>query len=64
MEKLDIQSKVVGVCTDNGSDIKKAALEGFKERFACLAHNINLTISKGNKKSLLIIIIKNLYLSN
>ena len=47
MEKLDIQSKVVGVCTDNGSDIKKAALEGFKERFACLAHNINLTISKG-----------------
>jgi hypothetical protein len=47
---LDIESKVVGVCTDSGSDIKKAALEIFNQRFVCLAHYINLTISKGKYK--------------
>jgi hypothetical protein len=50
LKSLQIESKVIGVVTDSGSDIKKAALECFDNRFVCLAHNINLTISNGNLK--------------
>ena len=48
IRKLNIQSKIVSITTNNGSDIR-AATSGyeFDVRFSCDAHNINQTISTG-----------------
>ena len=48
IRKLNIQSKIVSITTDNGSDVR-AATSGYEfgARFSCDAHNINQTISTG-----------------
>ena len=48
IKKLDIESKIFSITTDNGSDIKSATSSPeFGIRFSCDAHNINRTISTG-----------------
>jgi len=43
LNKLNILNKIVGITTDNGSDIKNATINGFGTRFSCFAHNLSLT---------------------
>ncbi|CAF4058397.1 unnamed protein product, partial [Rotaria sordida] len=46
IEKLNIQSKIVAVTTDSGSDIKAAmSTKQFGTWYSCDAHNINLMVS-------------------
>ena len=48
IRKLNIESKIFSVTTDNGSDIKSAtSSDEFGIRFSCDAHNINRLISTG-----------------
>ncbi|CAF0817450.1 unnamed protein product [Rotaria sordida] len=48
IKKLEIESKIFSITTDNGSDIKSAtSSQEFGIRFSCDAHNINRTISTG-----------------
>lgn len=48
IQKLGIETKVISITTDSGSDIKAATSSGqFGTHFSCDAHNINLTISCG-----------------
>ncbi len=48
IKKLNIESKIFSITTDNGSDIKSAtSSQEFGIRFSCDAHNINRTISTG-----------------
>ncbi|CAF1298723.1 unnamed protein product [Adineta steineri] len=48
IKKLNIESKIFSITTDNGSDIKSATSSSeFGIRFSCDAHNINRTISTG-----------------
>ena len=42
LNKLGILNKIVGITTDNGSDIKNATSNGFGTRFSCFAHNLSL----------------------
>jgi hypothetical protein len=49
VEKLDIQTKICAITTDNGSDIR-AATENepqFGIRISCILHNLNLTVQNG-----------------
>jgi hypothetical protein len=49
LEKLDIQSKICALTTDNGSDIKLASQDKslFGIRISCLLHIFNLVVQKG-----------------
>ncbi|CAF3331156.1 unnamed protein product [Rotaria sp. Silwood2] len=48
IKKLNIESKIISITTDSGSDIKAATSSyEFGLRFSCDAHNINRTISTG-----------------
>lgn len=48
IRKLNIESKIISITTDDGSDIKSATSSyEFGIRFSCDAHNINRTISNG-----------------
>ncbi|CAF1539690.1 unnamed protein product [Adineta ricciae] len=48
IRKLNIESKIFSITTDNGSDIKSAtSSDEFGIRFSCDAHNINRLISTG-----------------
>ena len=48
VKKLNIESKIMSITTDSGSDIKAATSSyEFGLRFSCDAHNINQTISTG-----------------
>ena len=48
IKKLDIESKIFSITTDNDADIKCATSSSeFGIRFSCDAHNINKTISTG-----------------
>ena len=46
IKKMGIESKIISITTDNGSDIKSATSSyEFGIRFSCDAHNINRTVS-------------------
>lgn len=48
IKKLKIESKLISVTTDNGSDVTAAtSAYRFGTRYSCVAHDINLTISAG-----------------
>ncbi len=49
IEKLEIQTKICSITTDNGSDIR-AAVENeshFGIRISCILHNLNLIVQNG-----------------
>ncbi|GBC04350.1 hypothetical protein RclHR1_05630007 [Rhizophagus clarus] len=47
----EIESKIIALVTDNGSNVKKACSEiGIGERIPCAAHTLQLSIGKGDKK--------------
>jgi hypothetical protein len=48
-EKLDIQSKICSVTTDNGSDIRSASQNNpkFRIRISCFLHILNLVVRNG-----------------
>ncbi len=48
LEKLEIESKVRAITTDNANDIKSAASK-ITYRFPCIAHNLNLIIKNSLK---------------
>src|ERR1043165_9723932 len=53
---MGIESKVIAVVTDNGSNVKKACNEiGIGERIPCSAHTIQLSIGKGLDKIKLLV---------
>lgn len=47
LNKLQIKEKICAITTDSGSDIKCATKDpdDFKQRYACLAHTLNLVVS-------------------
>ncbi|CAF2937419.1 unnamed protein product [Rotaria sp. Silwood2] len=48
IKKLEIETKIFSIATDNGGDIKSAtSSQEFGIRFSCDAHNINRAISTG-----------------
>lgn len=48
---MEIESKIIAVVTDNGSNVKKACNEiGICERIPCSAHTIQLSIERGLDK--------------
>jgi len=48
LKQLQIEDKVCGFVTDNGSDIVKA-INGIKfgQRFSCIAHDLNRVVKNG-----------------
>ena len=44
LKELGINSKIVGITTDNAADIKSATTSGFGVRFSCVAHNSNFIL--------------------
>jgi hypothetical protein len=48
LKKLNIETKIISITTDSGSDIKAAtSASEFGTRYSCDAHNINRLISTG-----------------
>jgi hypothetical protein len=48
LKKLNIETKIISITTDNGSDIKAATTSyEFGTHYSCDAHNINRLISTG-----------------
>ncbi|CAF4513887.1 unnamed protein product, partial [Didymodactylos carnosus] len=46
IQQYDLQNKIISITTDNGSNMKLAAKDGFGSYIYCCAHALNLTIQK------------------